>query len=62
MIPTERIIEDAELAAVYLRALLDRGLPAMAAVTLTGNYINARVFTESQKAKPREPWEGEDPA
>jgi hypothetical protein len=61
-IPTEKVIEDAEVAALYLRQLLDKGVPMMAAVSLTQGYISARQITGSQNDKPREPWEGDPPA
>jgi hypothetical protein len=56
-IATEKIIEDAEVAALYLRQLLEKGVPMMAAVSLTQSYASARQITDSQKDKPREPWE-----
>jgi len=62
VIPTERILEDAEVAAMYLRSLIERGVPMVAAVTLTSSYVQSRQFVEAGKDKPREPWEGEGSA
>lgn len=56
---TEKIIEDAEVAAVYLRALIDKGVPMMAAVSLTQSYVSANRISESAKDEPRKPWEGD---
>jgi hypothetical protein len=53
---TDRIIADAEVAAVYFRALLANGVPAMAAVQLASSYVSARLITESNKEPPKEPW------
>lgn len=62
MIPTERILEDVEVAATYLRGLIERGVPMGAAVQLTGTYVQSRQIVEAGKDKPREPWEGEGSA
>jgi hypothetical protein len=56
---TEQILADAEIAAVYLRALLDKGVPMSAAVTLTGNYALAVRCSEAAKEEPKKPWEPE---
>jgi len=56
-IQTEKILEDAEAAAVFLRALVAKGVPLMAAVNLTSSYLSARQITDSQKDTPKEPWE-----
>lgn len=53
---TERIIADAEIAAVYLRALIDKGVPMMAAVNLTSSYVSSYQITQASKDEPREPW------
>lgn len=54
---TEKIIADAEVAACYLRALTDKGVPMMAAVSLTQSYVSAHQITEASKDEPRKPWE-----
>ena len=61
-VPTDKILEDAEVAAIYLRALITKGVPMLPAVQLTSSYVSARQITDSQKDKPREPWEGDPPA
>mgnify|MGYP001195728034 CR=1 FL=1 len=58
--PAEKILEDAEVAALYLRGLTERGVPMGAAVQLTGAYVQSRQIVEAGKDKPREPWEGGD--
>lgn len=58
---TERILADAEVAAVFLRALIDKGVPMMAAVSLTSSYISSYQITQASKDEPREPWQ-EPPA
>lgn len=57
---TEKILADAEIAATFLRALIDKGVPMMAAVSLTSSYITSHAITEASKDKPREPWEDSD--
>lgn len=54
---TEQIIEDAEVAATYLRALIDKGVPVMAAVQLTSSYLSSYQITRASKDEPREPWQ-----
>lgn len=54
---TERILADAEVAAVFLRALIDKGVPMMAAVNLTSSYISSYQITQASKDEPREPWQ-----
>ncbi len=54
---TEKVLEDAEIAATYLRALIDKGVPMVAAVSLTSSYVQAHQITESQKSEPKKPWE-----
>lgn len=54
---TEQILADAEVAAVYLRALLDKGVPMNAAVSLTGSYAIAVRCADAAKEEPRKPWE-----
>lgn len=57
-ITVERVVEHAELAACYFRALAEKGVPAMAAVNLTGSYVGAVVITQASGENPQEPWEG----
>lgn len=54
---SERILADAEVAAVFLRALIDKGVPMMAAVSLTSSYISSYQITQASKDEPREPWQ-----
>jgi hypothetical protein len=54
---TEKILADAEVAAVYLRALLDKGVPMQAAISLTGNYALANRISDASKEEPKPPWE-----
>lgn len=54
---TEKIIADAEIAACYFRALCDKGVPAMAAVSLTSSYVSAHQLSRSANEEPRKPWE-----
>ena len=56
---TERILVDAEVAAVFLRALIDKGIPMAAAVTLTSSYLSSHTIADSYKDRPKEPWEDE---
>jgi hypothetical protein len=53
----EQIIADAEVAACYLRALVDKGVPMMAAIQLTSSYVSSYQITQASKDEPREPWE-----
>lgn len=52
----EKILADAEVAACYLRALVDKGVPMMAAVNLTCSYVSSYQITQASKDEPREPW------
>lgn len=54
---TAKVLEDAEVAAVYLRALIEKGVPMMAAVSLTSSYVSSRQIVDGSKDKPQEPWE-----
>jgi len=56
---TEHIIEDAEIAAVYLRALIDKGVPVMAAVSLASSYVSARQITDRGNDEPKAPWQAQ---
>ena len=53
---TELILEDAETAAVYFRALCDKGVPVQASVSLTASYVSANQITRAQREEPKEPW------
>jgi len=46
----------AELAALFLRRLLDEGVPISSATAMASSYVTAQVFT-SNRPTPREPWE-----
>ena len=54
---TQRILNDAEVAAIFLRAIVEKGVPMSAAVNLTSAYLTSRQFAEQANAKPKEPWE-----
>jgi hypothetical protein len=56
-VKTEKIIADAEVAATYLRALIDKGVPIMAAVQLTSSYCSANRISEASREEPKPPWE-----
>jgi len=53
----ERILADAEIAATYFRALCDKGVPAMAAVSLTSSYVSGHIISRGANEEPRKPWE-----
>lgn len=53
----EKVLADAEIAACYLRALLDKGVPMIAAVQLTSSYCSALLISEKGDDKPKPPWE-----
>lgn len=53
---TKKVLDDAECAAVFFRALVEKGVPAVAAVNLTGSYISSRQITDAQRDRPDEPW------
>lgn len=55
---TEQVLQHAEIAATFFRALVTNGVPVSAAVSLTGNYILSIAVRESGNEPPREPWEG----
>lgn len=54
---TEKILEHAELAAIYFRALVDKGVPIRAATDLTSSYVHATIYAAASNEKPREPWQ-----
>jgi hypothetical protein len=55
-IETERILEDAEIAAMFLRALVDKGVNMNAAVSLTCSYMSSVMMGRRMDDKPDEPW------
>lgn len=56
---TEQIIKDAEIAALYLRTLVENGVSIYHAVSLTSSYITSLSFGDLNREKPKEPWEGQ---
>jgi hypothetical protein len=54
---TEKILAHAEMAAIYFRALVDKGVPAQAAVQLTCSYVGSVVISQAGNEGPREPWQ-----
>lgn len=57
---TEKIIEDAEIAACYFRSLVGKGVPPDAAVQLTASYVSTLLIAEKSGQPPREPWQDGD--
>ena len=51
----EDIMGMAESAALFMRSLVEGGVPAQSAVSLTCSFITAMVLKSAQK--PSEPWE-----
>jgi len=58
MIDTDRILEDAEVAAIYFRGLIDKGVQPFHAASLTSSYVSARQITRASNEEPKKPWEG----
>jgi hypothetical protein len=56
---TERILEDAELAAIFFRALVAKGIETYHAASMTSSYLSSRLIARMHTDKPKEPWEGE---
>ncbi len=54
---SDRIIAHAELAAAYLRALVEKGVTMNAAVQLTQSYVSSYQIAEALTDKPTEQWE-----
>lgn len=52
----EKVLEHAEIAASYFRALVEKGVPAMAAVSLAGSYVSSVAIIEASGENPQEPW------
>ena len=57
-IDPKEIEEHAELAAVFLRALIEKGVPIAAAVNLTQTYVLTRINAEIMGQEPKPPWQG----
>lgn len=60
-IKAEQIMDDAEVAAIFFRALCEKGVAVSAAVALTSSYLMSVVNQRAYHEKPREPWEGDAP-
>lgn len=56
---TEQVIADAEVAACFFRALIDKGVPTFAAVSITSSYLSGKMISDRSGEKPKEPWEGD---
>ncbi|MDP1890519.1 MAG: hypothetical protein Q8K55_06455 [Gemmatimonadaceae bacterium] len=56
----EQILQDAEVAATFFRALCDRGVPVQAAVNMTGQYLSTLAIRDGMKERPDEPWRGKE--
>lgn len=54
---TEKVIEDAELAATYFRTLVANGMHSVHATQICGSYVQYRLVMEASKDKPRDPWD-----
>ena len=57
-IDPKEIEEHAELAAIFLRALLNKGVPLAGALQLAQTYVLTRINAEIQQQEPKPPWEG----
>lgn len=55
---TEKILAHADLTACYFRALVDKGVPMVAAIQLTSSYVSSCQIVENSNQPPREPWQG----
>lgn len=58
-LPTEKILEHAEVVASFFRALVDKGIPVSAAISLAQTYIQTVVLTDITGQEPKKPWEPE---
>lgn len=56
----EKILEYAELAACYFRALVDKGVAPPHAVSLASSFVGNVLFASEFGKEPRQPWEGDD--
>ena len=54
--PTEKVVNDATMAAVYFRTLVAEQVPVIAAVSLTSAYIGASRIADNSERPPTEPW------
>jgi hypothetical protein len=54
----DRIEADADVAARYLLALLQRGVPNTDAVALTGSYMSSRAIVQGRQLPDRPPRRG----
>lgn len=54
---TEQILEDAEMAATFLRTLISKGVPSQAAIIITSAYISSTISAREATRPPQEPWE-----
>jgi hypothetical protein len=52
----EAILAHAEIAASYLRTLLENGVAMASAVSMTSSYISSLQFIEWGSTAPKEPW------
>ena len=53
----EVVVEDADITACYFRRLVDEGVPTMAAISITGSYIQSLIIAERADEDPSEPWQ-----
>ena len=54
---TEFTVELAAMAALFLRRLVDEGVPMSVAVQLTQSYVSSTVVAMVGEEEPAEPWE-----
>ncbi len=54
---TETIISEAEIVATFFRALINNGVPMLAATNLASTYIISIRSAAANNERPREPWE-----
>jgi hypothetical protein len=59
-ITMEQVLADAQVAAAYLRALIDQKIPMPSAVSLTQSYCSAKLLSDRGNDEPREPWKDPD--
>jgi hypothetical protein len=53
---TEQVISDAEKGALYLRTLVNEGVPMHAAVSMTQAYTSSLVMIRRDLEGPKLPW------
>ncbi len=56
-INTEQILADAEVAALFFRALVDKGVQPYHAASLTSSYVSSRQLSRASNEEPKKPWE-----